>query len=98
MKAPENLDNAAGLEPGVERLDVLSELVPALRMAAQQTGPLSADEREEFNARDLARGKTCIEPAVGRVAGISPTGELMVALADSVVPFRSGSLVLREDQ
>jgi BirA family biotin operon repressor/biotin-[acetyl-CoA-carboxylase] ligase len=98
VKAPENVENAAGLEPGVERLDVLSELIPALRTAAEETGPLRADEREEFNARDLARGKTCIAPAVGRVAGISPTGELLVALADSVIPFRSGSLVLQEDR
>jgi BirA family biotin operon repressor/biotin-[acetyl-CoA-carboxylase] ligase len=96
--APDNLPTAAGLEPGTERLDVLGDLVPLLRAGAQATGPLRADEREEFNARDLARGKACIEPAIGRVAGISPTGELLVALADSVVPFRSGSLVLRENQ
>lgn len=96
VKAPENLENAAGLEPGTERLDVLAELVPALRAAAQAGGPLDADEREEFNARDLARGRACVQPAVGRVAGITPTGELLVALADSVVPFRSGSLVLRD--
>lgn len=95
---PENLENAAGLEPGTQRLDVLGELVPALRAAAQLSGPLGADEREAFNARDLARGKACIQPAVGRVAGITPTGELLVALADSVVPFRSGSLVLEDAQ
>jgi BirA family biotin operon repressor/biotin-[acetyl-CoA-carboxylase] ligase len=98
VKPPENLENAAGLEPGTERLDVLLELVPALRAAAQARGPLGAEEREEFNARDLARGKACVQPAVGRVAGITPTGELLVALADSVVPFRSGSLVLRDAQ
>ena len=98
VKAPDNLGNAAGLEPGTTRLEVLSELVPALRAAAQASGPLRAEEREEFNARDLARGKDCIQPAVGRVAGITPTGELLVALADSVVPFRSGSLVLRDSQ
>jgi BirA family biotin operon repressor/biotin-[acetyl-CoA-carboxylase] ligase len=98
VKAPENLANAAGLELGTERLDVLAELVPALRAAAEARGPLGASEREEFNARDLARGKACVQPAVGRVAGITPTGELLVALADSVVPFRSGSLVLRDDQ
>ena len=96
VTAPENLENAAGLEPGTHRLDVLSELVPALRAAAGATGPLGAEEREEFNARDMARGKACIQPAIGRVAGITPTGELLVALADSVVPFRSGSLVLRD--
>ncbi len=98
VKAPENVAGAAGLEPGSERVEVLAELVPALRSAAVAGGPLTAQEREEFNARDLARGKPCIEPAIGRVAGITPTGELLVALADSVVPFRSGSLVLRDHE
>lgn len=98
VKAPDNLESAAGLEPGTSRLDVLSELVPSLRAAALASGPLGPEEREEFNARDLARGKACIQPAIGRVAGITPTGELLVALADSVVPFRSGSLVLRDSQ
>jgi BirA family biotin operon repressor/biotin-[acetyl-CoA-carboxylase] ligase len=95
---PENMENAAGLEPGTQRLDVLADLVPALRAASQLTGPLGAGEREAFNARDMARGKACIQPAIGRVAGITPTGELLVALADSVVPFRSGSLVLEDAQ
>ena len=98
VSAPREMENAAGLEPGTDRLDVLGELVPALRAAAQATGPLGAVEREEFNARDMARGKACVQPAVGRVAGITPTGELLIALADSVVPFRSGSLVLRDAQ
>lgn len=98
VKAPENVETAAGLESGTDRLDVLAELVPALRAAARSTGPLRAEEREEFNARDLARGKRCVEPARGRVAGISPDGELLVALADSVMPFRSGSLVLEDAQ
>jgi BirA family biotin operon repressor/biotin-[acetyl-CoA-carboxylase] ligase len=95
---PENLLNVSGLEPGARRLDVLTELIPALRSAASASGPLGADEREAFNARDMARGKACVQPAIGRVAGITPTGELLVALADSVVPFRSGSLVLRDMQ
>jgi BirA family transcriptional regulator, biotin operon repressor / biotin---[acetyl-CoA-carboxylase] ligase len=98
VMAPEKMQNAAWLEPGTERLDVLGELVPALRAAAQASGPLGAAEREEFNARDLARGRACVQPAVGRVAGITPTGELLVALADSVIPFRSGSLVLRDSK
>jgi BirA family transcriptional regulator, biotin operon repressor / biotin---[acetyl-CoA-carboxylase] ligase len=98
VKAPGNVENAAGLEPGTERLDILAELVPAVLAAAQATGPLEADEMEEFNARDLARGRRCVEPALGRVAGITATGELLVALADSVAPFRSGSLVLEDAQ
>jgi hypothetical protein len=71
--------------------------VPALRRAAAAAGPLDSEELEEFNARDLARGRMCIEPALGRVAGITAKGELLIALADSVAPFRSGSLVLEEE-
>jgi len=93
---PEGVELATGLEPGTRRLDVLQELVAAVRSAAQRTGSLAADEMEEFNARDLARGRACVEPAIGRVAGITPGGELLVALADSVAPFRSGSLILED--
>jgi BirA family biotin operon repressor/biotin-[acetyl-CoA-carboxylase] ligase len=96
VKAPGNVKNAAWLEPGADRLDILAELVPAVLAAARGTGPLEADEMEEFNARDLARGRKCVEPALGRVAGITPTGELLVALADSVTQFSSGSLVLED--
>ena len=98
VQAPKDVQTAAGLEPGTDRLDVLAELVPAVVAAARATGPLEADEMEEFDARDLARGRRCTEPAVGRVAGITPTGELLVALADSVATFRSGSLVLEDAQ
>jgi BirA family biotin operon repressor/biotin-[acetyl-CoA-carboxylase] ligase len=98
VQAPKNVETAAGLEPGTDRLDVLGELVPAVLAAARATGPLEADEMEEFDARDLARGRRCVEPAVGLVAGITPTGELLVALADSVATFRSGSLVLEDAQ
>jgi len=96
VRVPDNIDSSAGLEPGTDRLDVLTELIPGLRAAARAQGPLRPEEMEEFNARDLARGKTCVQPALGRVAGISATGELLVALADSVTPYRSGSLVLEE--
>jgi BirA family transcriptional regulator, biotin operon repressor / biotin---[acetyl-CoA-carboxylase] ligase len=96
VKAPDNFETAAGLEPGTERLDVLADLVPAVVAATRARGPLDTGEMEEFAARDIARGRRCIEPAVGRVTGISPSGELLVALADTVVPFRSGSLVLED--
>jgi BirA family transcriptional regulator, biotin operon repressor / biotin---[acetyl-CoA-carboxylase] ligase len=98
VRAPKNIETAAGLEPGTDRLDVLGDLIPAVLAASRATGPLQADEMEEFDARDLARGRRCVEPAVGRVAGITATGELLVALADSVAPFRSGSLVLEDPQ
>lgn len=98
VRRPESVGHAGALEVGAERLDVLAELVPALRSAAAATGPLDGAELEEFNARDMARGRICTEPALGRVAGISATGELLIALADSVAPFRSGSLVLDEGE
>ena len=98
VAAPKNVETASGLEDGTDRLDVLGELVPAVVAAARATGPLNAGEMEEFDARDLARGRRCVEPAIGRVAGITSTGELLVALADSVTPFRSGSLVLEDGQ
>jgi BirA family biotin operon repressor/biotin-[acetyl-CoA-carboxylase] ligase len=97
VKQPEGVEMAAALEPGTERVDVLEELIPAVRTAARKPGPLDDGEVEEFDARDLARGKACLEPALGRVAGISATGELLVALADSIAPFRSGSLVLEPE-
>jgi hypothetical protein len=91
---PEKISGAAWLEPGTSRIDVLTELVPGLRAAAFEPGPLNEGELEEFNARDLARGKACSEPARGQVAGINAAGELLVTIADSVASFRSGSLVL----
>jgi BirA family biotin operon repressor/biotin-[acetyl-CoA-carboxylase] ligase len=96
VKPPANVAGAAWLEPGTTRLEVLGDLMPALRSAAAASGPLTTAEMEEFNARDIARGRQCTEPAIGRVAGITPSGELLVALADSVAPFRSGSLVLED--
>lgn len=98
VRAPQGVERAAALDVGAERLEVLAELMPALRAAAATTGPLDPHELDEFNARDLARGRRCSEPALGRVAGITPAGELLIALADSIVPFRSGSLVLEDVQ
>ena len=98
VRRPEGVENAAGLEAGTQRLDVLEDLIPAVREAAWRTGSLSVGEIEEFDARDLARGRACVEPALGKVAGITATGELLVALADSVAPFRSGSLILRDNR
>jgi len=94
VTAPADFPMAAALDPGTVRAEVLTDLVPALRAAAACTGNLSPVEMIEWNARDMARGRHCIEPARGVVEGISATGELLVALADSVARFRSGSLKL----
>ena len=74
------------------------ELVPSIRSAAKCIGHLKPIELIEWNARDIARGRHCTEPARGIVEGISPGGELLVALADSIARFRSGSLVLEPGQ
>lgn len=93
VRSPATID-AASLEPGTTRVEVLADLYPELRDAAQPVGILDDAEMSEFDGRDFARGKYCTEPASGIVGGISPSGELIVALADSVVKFRSGSLVM----
>jgi BirA family transcriptional regulator, biotin operon repressor / biotin---[acetyl-CoA-carboxylase] ligase len=94
MDPPPDQERAAFLEPGVSRTEVITALVPELRAAACAMGILTAEEMDEFASRDLARGRNCTEPVRGRVAGIAPTGELLVELADSVARVRSGSLVL----
>ncbi len=94
VSAPEGMPQAAGLDPGSSRSEVLEELIPAVLAAARATGPLTPIELAEWNARDMARGRHCTEPARGVVEGITAEGELLVALADSVARFRSGSLVL----
>ena len=85
---------AAVLEAGTSRTDVICALLPELRAASAMSGPLTADEMDEYSGRDLARGRMCSEPARGRVVGIARTGELLVELADSVARVRTGSLVL----
>lgn len=93
---PSTALGAGSLEPGASRIEILAELVPELREAAAATGMLTPAELTEFEGRDFARGKECTQPAIGVVKGISAAGELLVGLADSVVRFRSGSLVLAE--
>jgi BirA family biotin operon repressor/biotin-[acetyl-CoA-carboxylase] ligase len=91
---PADLAGGAGLDPGTRRSEVLAEMIPGLRAAAACTGELTALELLEFDTRDMARGHRCVEPAHGTVRGITASGELLVALADTVARFRSGSLVL----
>lgn len=94
VKAPDDMPLAAELDPGTQRLEVLVDLIPSLRTAATCGGNLKPIELIEWNARDMARGRKCSAPARGTVEGISPAGELLVALADTIARFRSGSLVL----
>ncbi len=94
---PSTLDpQAAGLRPGVTRLEVLERVVPVIRHAVQRRGSLSPDELATFAERDLAAGRVCLEPVRGRVCGIDPTGALVVDVGLGVVAMRTGSLILQE--
>lgn len=93
---PRDVAPAAGLALGVTRRQALECVIPALRTAARGEGPLTADELARFASRDLSIGRIVSEPVVGVVAGIAPTGELMVATDAGPLTCRSGSLVFSE--
>ena len=96
--APREYPNAAGLEPGTGRVELLTELVPALRAAAFATGPLREAELAAFTARDMARGRRCSSPARGVVRGIDAQGSLLVEGDDgAVAAARGGSLLFEEE-
>ncbi len=86
----------AALGADVSRLDVLAEIVPALRAAASGRGHLSDAELAEFAARDVAFGRRCREPSKGRVSGITTNGALLIETPDGVKRMLEGSLVLEE--
>ena len=94
MQLPNDYAAAGALDAGTSRSEVVCALLPELRTAAAANGELTGEEMDEYAARDMARGRNCIEPLRGRVTGIAPTGELLIEIADSVARVRSGSLVL----
>ena len=95
--APPDQPRATGLASGTSRVEVLGDLVPALRAAAAARGMLTQAELDAFAARDLARGRACVEPARGTVRGITPAGELLLDTDAGARVCRAGSLVLSED-
>lgn len=97
--APPELSTAVGLEPGARRVEILAELVPALRAAAFATGPLTERELAAFAERDLARGRRARLPVRGVVRGIDALGALLVeGTAGAVESVRAGSLVFEEEE
>ncbi len=75
-------------------LDVLAEVMPALRAAAFAVGSLSDAERAAFAARDVARDRKLEAPAAGIARGITAAGELLVETPTGMQTCRAGSLVL----
>lgn len=88
---------AASLPPDVSRVDVLARIVPALRAAVRAGGRLTDDELARYARRDGAAGRRVSAPAPGVVAGIDATGAVLIAGADGVHPYRTGSLVFSEE-
>jgi len=95
VRPPDGAPDAASLG-AVARAEVLAAAVPAVRAAAAARGHLTPRELDVFTARDLARGREARAPARGRVAGISPSGDLLLDTAAGRVACRAGSLVLED--
>lgn len=74
--------------------EVLAEMLPALRAAAFASGPLSAEELQQFAARDYARDRRLDAPAPGMARGITADGALLIESNGALSPYRTGSLVL----
>lgn len=94
VRTPDAGLDAVGLAEGATRVDVLGDLIPALRAAAAERGPLTPGELAQFADRDVARGRSCREPGPGLVEGIAATGELLVSYHGATRRYRAGSLVL----
>jgi BirA family biotin operon repressor/biotin-[acetyl-CoA-carboxylase] ligase len=100
LRPPASEPRAVGLGPNTQRNDVLAAIAPAMRSAAAAAGPLSSAELEAFASRDMARGRRCVEPLAGTVAGVDASGALLVRVGSAsdgaVSAVRAGSLVLED--
>jgi BirA family biotin operon repressor/biotin-[acetyl-CoA-carboxylase] ligase len=88
---------AAGLRPGVQRVDVFRAIVRAVRSAAAAEGPFTDAELARFHARDVLRSRRIVAPANGVVAGITSGGALIVETSHGPEHVRSGTIRLAED-
>lgn len=93
LQTPETLPDAAALDRGPTRADVLSDVVRAVLLAAACRGDLSQDELERFARRDVAVGRTVSAPLAGVVLGITSRGGLQVRTPAGVAIALAGSLV-----
>ncbi|MGH7721130.1 MAG: biotin--[acetyl-CoA-carboxylase] ligase [Gemmatimonadaceae bacterium] len=94
VRAPSGVEGAASLLPDTSRIELLGELIPAVRAAAAARGALATSELDEYASRDRWRGRACALPSPGTVEGIDASGALLVRSGRGLVRCRSGSLVL----
>jgi BirA family biotin operon repressor/biotin-[acetyl-CoA-carboxylase] ligase len=98
LHAPASMfGEAAGLPTGTRRTDMLGDLVPQLRAAAAARESLTPAEIAQFAERDIAKGRSCRSPGLGRVEGIAATGAIVISHEGVVREYRSGSLVLDDE-
>ena len=95
---PSGVVAGAALGRTTDRVDVLTEIVPAVRAAASAHGHLTDRDLADYAVRDVAAGLPCVAPRAGRVAGISADGALLVVTAAGVVRCREGSLLMEGDR
>lgn len=87
----------AALDFHGSRIEILAELLPAMRAASMAEGGLSEGERAEWRRRDWAAGRAVVSPARGVVRGVESDGSLVVDGAAGPIRCTSGSLVLAEE-
>lgn len=75
-------------------LQVLAEVLPAMRAAAAGRGSLHDDELQGFAGRDYAKGRRVASPAAGTACGITADGAILIESESGVAPWRAGSLIL----
>lgn len=95
MRVPQAVAESAAVRPDTSIATVLRRVVPRLREAAQQNGVLTSEERQAWDARDMARGRRISAPCRGVVQGIDLDGALLVLTHADQPPraVHAGSLV-----
>lgn len=93
VRAPEGV-GAASLTGDVDRVAVLRDVIPGLRLAVSSRGPLTESELARFHERDLAVGRQSTAPGRGIVAGVRADGALLVDGDAGREAYHAGSLVL----
>jgi len=94
FRAPDDIPDAASVRQDVSRDAVLRAVIPAMRRAAQASGPLTESELSAWDARDLVKGRRLAAPRAGVAAGITAMGTLLIVDQEGVqYHVRSGSLI-----
>lgn len=94
---PPDVEGAAGLRDGVQRIEVLTAVVGAVRSAAAVRGELSPSEIDRFRERDALRGRRVISPSDGTVVGVAASGALLVDTEGGREQHRAGTVRFAED-